>query len=257
MKSKDSYILHGKILIMCSVIILLTSVGFTVAPTMKKSKEFDLNYEYVNTKDMATTAVAKKIDDSTILKDLFKPVETKGQITETKLPIKQNTIVTLAAPKRTWYLPTEMGRVTQNPRYGHVALDITSPRGSYENIFPVANGVISGIYHDRAGAKIVTVAHKINGVDYTSQYVHLSSYAPGIYVGKPVTINDTLGRMGTTGISTGVHLHIAVLDCKLFDPNDPKCPDLNSFFRYANKRYSEGHIGLGTMMNVPGSWNSR
>lgn len=257
MKSNDSYILRGKILIAFSFILLITSVGFTVAPTMTTDNEFDFNYEYINIKDMATTSVAKKIDDSNIIKDLFKPVENKGTISESKLPIKQNTIQTLSVPKKIWHLPTEMGRVTQNPRYGHVALDITSPRGSYENIFPVANGVVSGIYHDAAGAKIVTVAHKINGIDYTSQYVHLSSFAPGLYVGKPVTINDVLGKMGTTGISTGVHLHLAVLDCKLFDPNDTKCPDLNSFFRYAQRRYSEGHIGLGSMMYVPGSWNSR
>lgn len=257
MKSNDKYILRGKILITFSIIILILSVGFIVVPTMKLENNFDLDYEYINIKDMATTTGTQKINDSNIIKSLFKPVKDKGSIVETKLPPKENTLATLTTPKQIWYLPTEMGVVTQNPRYGHVALDITSPRGVYENIFPVANGVVSGMYHDSAGAKIITVAHKINGIDYTSQYVHLSSYAPGMYVGKEVTINDVLGKMGTTGRSTGVHLHLAVLDCKLFDANDPKCPSLNSFFHYANKRYSEGYIGLGTMMNVPGTWYSR
>ena len=150
-----------------------------------------------------------------------------------------------------------MGTISQNPHYGHVALDITSPRGSNELIFPVANGTISSIYRDGAGALIVTVLHNVNGKKYTSQYVHLSSYANGLYVGKPVTINDCLGKMGSTGYSTGVHLHLAVVDCALFDPNDPNCSDLNGFFRYGRYRLGQGYIGLGTMMNVPGSWSSR
>lgn len=257
MKSNDKYLMRGKILITVSIIIFLISVGLIVAPTMETENGLILDYEYVNIKDMATTSVAQKLDDSTIIKKIFKPIEEKGLIVETALPLKENTIATLSVPKQIWYLPTEIGTISQYPRYGHVALDITSPRGVYENIFPVANGVVSGMYHDSAGAKIITVAHKINGIDYTSQYVHLSSYAPDMYVGREVTINDVLGKMGTTGRSTGVHLHLAVLDCRLFDSNDPKCPDLNSFFRYGKQRYSEGYYGLGTMMNVPWNWYSR
>ena len=256
MRSTDMYILRGKIVISFAITLLIFSVGFKIAPTMS-TNNYEINYEYINIKDMATATVATKVNNSTIIQDLFKPVETKGIVTETKLPELKNTVATLEVPKRIWYLPTEVGTVTQNPHYGHVALDITSYRGTSENIFPVANGVISGIYTDSAGALIVTVAHNINGQNYTSQYVHLSSYAPGLYVGKPVTINDVLGKMGTTGRSTGVHLHLAVLDCKLFDSNDPYCSDLNGFFSYGRQILSQGYIGLGTMMNVPGSWNSR
>ena len=105
--------------------------------------------------------------------------------------------------------------------------------------------------------KIVTIRHNINGNIYTSQYVHLSRYAEGLYVGKPVTINDCIGKMGTTGISTGVHLHIAVLDnCNLFGEGN-NCRDLNSFYRYGRVRFSNGYRGLGSVINVPATWNSR
>ena len=150
-----------------------------------------------------------------------------------------------------------MGYVSQNPRYGHVALDIGSPRGSSEPIFPVANGVVSGKYYDPNGALVVTIYHNINGQDYTSQYAHLSRFADGLYVGKPVTVNDSIGLMGSTGYSTGVHLHVTLLDCHLFNPNDNRCSDLNSFFRYGNTRYNQGYFGLWAVMNVPGSWTSR
>lgn len=254
-----------KIVGFISLILLIISVILQMNDLFKKNEKYEISYEYINIKDMATANVTNKKTSSNLLKTSFSDqsavtevnLPSLENIQEINLPALNNTLATVEEPKQIWYLPTEMGIVTQNPRYGHVALDITSPRGSNENIHPVANGVISGIYTDSAGAKIVTVLHNINNQKYTSQYVHLSAYASNIYVGKPVTINDSLGLMGTTGRSTGVHLHLAVLDCALFDPNDYNCSNLNGFFRYANTRLSQGYIGLGSMLNVPGVWYSR
>ena len=113
------------------------------------------------------------------------------------------------------------------------------------------------MYRDYAGALIVTVYHNIHGDQYTSQYVHLSRYAEGLYVGKEVTINDALGYMGNTGRSYGTHLHLALLNCSLYDPKDWNCSDLNGFFRFANYRFQEGFHGLGNVMSVPHEWYSR
>ena len=255
---KRKFTIKEKIIITISLLILSVAVIIETKETFANISNYEIKYEYVNIKDMAQPKVATKVDNSTIIDSLFTGVNDNTlTLQEIGLPTLKNTEATNQAPKQTWYLPTQTGYITQNPHYGHVALDIGSYRGSSENIFPVANGKISSIYTDGAGAKIVTVLHNINGKKYTSQYVHLSSYANGLYVGKEVTINDSLGLMGTTGNSTGIHLHIAVLDCALFDPNDPNCKDLNGFFRYANTRISQGYTGLGTMMNVPGSWQSR
>ncbi len=252
-----------------SLVFVVCAIALQVTNNMSKEELYDdISFEYINTKDMAKTKLATKVDNQVDLIDSVFTGSTSSSVEEVALPKMngfqevefagvQKIVEQQSVPKRIWYLPTEMGRVTQNPHYGHVALDITSPRGSNELIFPVANGKISGIYRDNAGALIVTVLHDINGKKYTSQYVHLASYAEGLYVGKPVTINDCLGRMGTTGYSTGIHLHLAVLDCALFDPSDYNCRDLNGFFRYANYRLGQGYIGLGTMMTVPGSWNQR
>lgn len=257
-----------KFILAIALLFLIISIGIQTKDLFIKSENYEINYEYINIKDMAQAKAITKKSDPTILETIFKenrnvgkltPIDlpTNGGVQEVELPVLENTIATMTQPRQVWYLPTEMGYVTQNPSYGHVALDIGSPRKSLENIFPVANGVISGIYTDSAGAKIVTVLHNIDGRKYTSQYVHLSTYASNIYVGKEVTINDSLGLMGTTGRSTGVHLHLAVVDCALFDPNDPYCSNLNGFFNYTRTRFSQGHIGLGTMMNVPGVWYSR
>ena len=161
----------------------------------------------------------------------------------------------LSLGNKTWYLPTEQGRITTYPHYGHIAYDITSPRGQGEVIYPVASGQISSIYTDGAGALIVTVRHNIGGKYYTSQYVHLSGYAD-IHVGQDVTPFTPLGWMGTTGYSTGVHLHIALVDCNLYGGTDA-CGDLGAFFNHANARLGQGFYGLGSVIYVPDSWNSR
>lgn len=252
-----------------SLVFIVSAITLQVINNMQKEEDYDLTFEYINIKDMAEAKVADK-DNSTkmgLVDSLFIG-STNADIEEVSLPNSsgfqevsftgvKKIVEEKETPKRIWYLPTYVGVVTQNPHWGHAALDITSPRGSEELIYPVANGTISGIYTDGAGALVVTVLHDIGGTKYTSQYAHLASYASGLYVGKQVTINDCLGRMGTTGYSTGIHLHLAVVDCALFDSSDPNCRDLNGFFNYANNRLSQGYIGLGTMMYVPGSWNSR
>lgn len=257
MHQTDKYIFKCKFLISLSVFFVIAAITLIILKNLELQKsEYKISYEYVNIKDMATAAIANKKDTTNILTTLTTPKDV-NTLEEISLPIRNNTVPTLAVPKQIWHLPVEVGVITSNPNYSHVALDITSYRGTAETIYPIANGTVSGIYTDSAGAKIVTVHHVINGINYTSQYVHLSSYASNLYVGKPVTINDYLGNMGTTGRSTGVHLHLAVVDCTLFDPNDANCRDLNGFFRYARARYSQGFIGLGTLMTVPGSWTSR
>ena len=247
-----------------SMALILISVGLQTVHAFDKDDTINVEYEYINIKDMAHPKVTTKTESKNTLSNVVQRWNEFGNMAEIELPNVEKivesqfpAVTTEKEPRQIWYLPTEMGRVTQNPHYGHAALDITSPRGSAENIFPVANGTISGIYTDPAGALVITVLHNINGQYYTSQYAHLSSYASGLYVGKEVTINDCLGKMGTTGYSTGVHLHLAVVDCALFNPNDTNCSNLNKFFQYANARLNQGYIGLGTMMYVPGEWTNR
>lgn len=258
---------RDKFIIDMSIVFLLVSIGLQCRDLFIKNDDYTVNYEYINIKDMAKANVTTKEDNKTVVDNLLSgnnnlgtleetSLETPEQLEEVDMPVQSESVATVEN-KPIWYLPVEMGRVSQAPRYGHNAYDIISPRGTGETIHPVANGTISNIYTDPAGALIVTVLHDINGVKYTSQYVHLSSYAEGIYIGQPVTINDALGQMGTTGNSTGVHLHVTVMDCALFDPNDPNCSDLGRWYNYTNQKFSEDFIGLGSVIYVPYEWNNR
>ena len=257
MSNIDRYILRGKIIIAFSIILIIVSGGLLICLNQEDNTNYDISYQSVNVKDMAVANVGikKEVEKSGISSviDSYRKEVNSEVPKEVNLPVINRNVVN---EDNVWYLPCEMGAITGGVNYSHYALDIVSPRGESEAIYPVANGVISSIYTDYAGALIVTVNHNINGVLYTSQYVHLSRYEDGIYVGKEVTVNDKLGYMGSTGVAYGTHLHLALLDCNSFS-NDNRCSDLGSFFNYGRVRYSQGFYGLQSVMNVPLSWNNR
>lgn len=53
----------------------------------------------------------------------------------------------------------------------------------------------------------VKITHRINGEFYSSLYAHLVKGSMKVKKGDKVKAGDLLGTMGTSGMSTGVHLH--------------------------------------------------
>ncbi len=255
---EDRYIRNGKLIIFLSVFVFICSITIYLLPVLKNDNNI-FEFEYINTKDMARTNNSTIRGDTNILSMLNRnsPRTRLGEVEEYSLNITEEKKEEIKQPERIWYLPTNTGRISQYPSYGHAAYDITSPNGQNEVIFPIANGTISSIYRDNYGALIVSVRHEVDGRVYTSLYAHLSRYASDLYVGKPVTINDALGQMGTTGLSTGVHLHIVVADDCDFNRANFSCGANGNLFSYVKRRNREGFYGLGSVMNVPGSWDSR
>lgn len=240
-------LIRGKCILTISIAFIMIILGIEWNNIIRDDK-YDNNsfsIQNINIKDMASPNIKIK---STNLVNL-------SNTREVEMEMVSNSLANNLSPKEDWYYPVEVGYVSGSINYYHTAVDITSPRGVNEFIYPVANGVISSIYTDGAGAKIVTVLHFINGTYYTSMYVHLSSYSPNLYVGKEVTINDTLGKMGSTGITTGVHLHLELADCNLY--KDDKCSNLAQFFRYQRSRYNDGYRGIYSVLDLPSSWSNR
>ncbi len=88
--------------------------------------------------------------------------------------------------------------------YRHKGLDIANKTGT--NIQATASGVvIYAGWHGGYGRKIMIY----HGFGYTTVYAHLSSMY--VNVGDEVAKGDSIGAMGSSGNSTGTHLHYEVL----------------------------------------------
>jgi len=87
----------------------------------------------------------------------------------------------------------------------HLGVDFAAPRGRRVNA--TANGKIIHKGNKGGYGKTVMIRHK-NGLK--SLYAHLSSYNNKIKVGSYVKQGQFIGRVGTTGRSTGPHLHFGL-----------------------------------------------
>lgn len=88
----------------------------------------------------------------------------------------------------------------------HAGVDIAAPIGT--PIYASISGYAMPVHYASTFGNHVIVAGTINGTDYTTLYAHMSSTAIG--GGKYVEQGDLIGYVGTTGLSTGPHLHFEV-----------------------------------------------
>jgi murein DD-endopeptidase MepM/ murein hydrolase activator NlpD len=89
---------------------------------------------------------------------------------------------------------------------GHMGTDYAANAGT-----PVrAVGDATVIFAGRKGGygNMIILRHR-NG--YITRHGHLRGFARGLRVGKHVAIGETIGYVGTTGLSTGPHLHFEVI----------------------------------------------
>ncbi len=84
----------------------------------------------------------------------------------------------------------------------HTGVDFAAKRGT--PVRAVGDGMIAEAGWNGAYGKAIDIKHDAN---YTSRYAHLQSFAPGIRPGTTVTKGQVIGYVGSTGRSTGPHLH--------------------------------------------------
>ena len=87
----------------------------------------------------------------------------------------------------------------------HRGVDYGAPRGT--PIRAVADGTVSYAGRKGANGNLVVLRHA-NG--YVTLYAHLSDISNGIRPGKKVTKKTVIGKVGSTGRSTGPHLHFGM-----------------------------------------------
>ncbi len=88
-------------------------------------------------------------------------------------------------------------------RARHNGVDLAAPRGT--PVYATADGVIEMAQYYSSYGNYVQIGH---GGDLETRYAHLSSYT--VSEGEQVRMGDLIGYVGSTGRSTGPHLHYEV-----------------------------------------------
>src|SRR6201747_498322 len=102
----------------------------------------------------------------------------------------------------------------------HTGVDWATPYGT--PIFASGNGVVEKVGPEGGYGKYVRIKHN-NG--YETAYGHMSAFAKGMEPGKRVRQGQVIGFVGSTGMSTGAHVHYEILvNGRFVDPMRIKLP---------------------------------
>ena len=102
----------------------------------------------------------------------------------------------------------------------HQGVDFAAPMGT--PIMAAGTGHIEFVGNNGGAGKYIRIKH-MNG--YKTAYAHLSEYASGINKNVKVKQGQTIGYVGSTGLSTGPHLHYEVwFNGKRINPMTMKLP---------------------------------
>lgn len=126
----------------------------------------------------------------------------------------------------------------------HRGVDYAAKTGT--PIYASASGKIAMKDYQKKGFGHVIVINHSDG--YSTLYGHMKKAAKGIYAGKKVNKGDVIGYVGTSGTSTGPHLHFEIRKNGIYlDPQVAEVPtgnklakkDVNAFSHFV-KIQNEG-----------------
>lgn len=102
------------------------------------------------------------------------------------------------------YISSEFGYRSGTYSGFHAGIDIANS-GSNVPIVAAGDGVVATAYHSSSYGNVVMITHYLNGQQYTTVYAHMKYFT--VSAGQSVSKGQQIGVMGTTGESTGQHLH--------------------------------------------------
>jgi murein DD-endopeptidase MepM/ murein hydrolase activator NlpD len=144
----------------------------------------------------------------------------------------------------------------------HTGVDWATGYGT--PIFASGNGVIDRIGWEGGYGKYISIKHP-NG--YETAYGHMSAYAKGMESGKRVRQGQVIGYVGSTGLSTGAHVHYEIkVNGRFVDPLRVRLPrgrslegsllaafeaERNRLEREMNNRGNTSRIAQGQAPDAP------
>lgn len=92
----------------------------------------------------------------------------------------------------------------------HEGLDLKQPEGT--DVLAAGDGIVLFAGWDDSYGWTVVIGHGNNsdGQSIITMYAHMQNQ-PSLLMGQLVTAGQVIGQVGTTGLSTGPHLHISVM----------------------------------------------
>jgi murein DD-endopeptidase MepM/ murein hydrolase activator NlpD len=143
-----------------------------------------------------------------VLRDLLRGLETR--LSSVRSVVERREALAAATPSiwpaHGWLTGTFGGRsdpFTGEPGF-HQGLDISTEKG--QPVYATADGVVESAGYNGDYGNMIQIRHQF---DLKTRYGHLSAFAAK--VGQSVKRGDVIGYVGSTGRSTGAHLHYEIL----------------------------------------------
>ncbi|MCX8999989.1 M23 family metallopeptidase [Rhizobiaceae bacterium BDR2-2] len=129
----------------------------------------------------------------------------------------------------------------------HTGVDWAAPRGT--PIIAAGNGTVEKAGWDSGGYGNQTLIRHANG--YVSSYNHQSAIAKGVRPGAKVQQGQVIGWVGSTGLSTGPHLHYElIVNGNKVDPLKIRLPGGKSLEGDALAQFQEERKRIDALLNT-------
>ena len=126
-----------------------------------------------------------------------------------KIPFEDGTLYTITSEYGERDDPLNNGK-----NEFHKGIDLATSEGT--NILASADGYVVEAGYDEDGfGNYVYIEHNFDGVTYYTIYGHMLDDSIVVSDGEKVKQGDTIGVIGSSGASTGTHLHFAITINKL------------------------------------------
>jgi len=118
-------------------------------------------------------------------------------------------VPTILTTKMSTQYPTYPIIISRGFQFYHLGIDFDAITG--DPIYPIKTGKVEQVSHSGLGyGNFVIIDH---GNELTSLYAHLSKI--NLEKDQEVTMDTVIGKVGTTGLSTGDHLHLEVRESNI------------------------------------------